>query len=99
MNVDFSFCLIFIRNSISLEQNQFFLGTQAFASPTDMASSGIWENVHLSKTPTLDGVCGKLSFIIILNICQIFLFVLLTDGKSTLYIVYDRCCCHIIFKH
>ena len=61
-----------------------------------MASSGVWENVHISKTPTFDGVCGKLSFITILNVCQIFLFVLLTDGKSTLYIVYDRCYCHII---
>ena len=28
-------------NSISLEQNQFLLGTQAFASPPDMASSGV----------------------------------------------------------
>ena len=41
-----------IRNSISLEQNQFFLRTQAFASPTDMASSGLWENIILTKTPT-----------------------------------------------
>ena len=88
-----------LRNSISLEQNQFFLGTQAFASPTDMASSGVWENILLSKTPTLDGVCGILSFIIFLNICQIFLFVLLTGGKSTLYIVYDRCYCHIFLNH
>ena len=29
-----------------------FYGTQAFTSPTDMASSGVWENVILSKTPT-----------------------------------------------
>ena len=49
----FSSILNSLRNSISLEQNQFFLGTQAFASPTDMASSGIWENVHLSKTTHL----------------------------------------------
>ena len=50
-----------------------------------MASSGVWENIHLSKTPTLDGVYGILSFIIILilNIAKYFLFVLLTDGKST----------------
>ena len=86
-----------LRNSFYLEQNQFFLGTQAFTSPSDMASYGVWENVHISNTPTFDGVCGKLSFIIILNICQICLFVMLTDGKSTLYIVYDRCCCHINF--
>ena len=31
---------------------------QAFASPTDMASSGVQENVFLATTPTLDGVCG-----------------------------------------
>ena len=61
MNVDFSFCLIFNKNSISLEQNQFFQRTQAFSSPNDMASSGIWENIVLSKTPTFDGVCGMLS--------------------------------------
>ena len=41
--------------------NQFFQRTQAFTSPTDMASSGVWENVILSKTPTFDGVCGMLS--------------------------------------
>ena len=37
-----------VKNSISLEQNQFFQRTQAFTSPTDMASSGVWENVILS---------------------------------------------------
>ena len=57
------------KNSISLEQNQFFQRTQAFASPTDMASSGVWENIVLSKTPTFDGVCGMLSFTIWI-ICQ-----------------------------
>ena len=31
-----------LRNSISLERHQFFLGTQAFTSPTDMASFGVW---------------------------------------------------------
>ena len=74
-----------LSNSISLEQNQFFLGTQAFASPTDMASSGVWENIHLSKTATLDGVCGILSFIIILNICQIFFvsLALITGHQTT----------------
>ena len=51
----------YIKNSIFLEQNQFFHRTQAFASPTDMASSGVWENVILSKTPSFDGVCGMLS--------------------------------------
>ena len=33
-----------LSNSISLQQNHFFLGTQAFTSPTDMASSGVWEH-------------------------------------------------------
>ena len=40
----------------SLEQNNFFPGTQAFASPPDLASSGVWENIIPSKTPTFDGV-------------------------------------------
>ena len=30
-----------------------------------MASSGIWKNIILTKTPTFDGVCGMLFFIII----------------------------------
>ena len=34
-----------IRNSIFSETEQFFPGTQAFASPPDMASSGVWENI------------------------------------------------------
>ena len=50
----------------SLKQNKFFQGTQAFTSPTDMASSGVWENVILSKTPTSDGVCGMLFFTILI---------------------------------
>ena len=29
-----------------------------------MASSGVWENVFLTITPTSDGVCGMLYFII-----------------------------------
>ena len=31
-----------------------------------MASSGVWENVILSKTPTLDGVCGIFFFTILI---------------------------------
>ena len=38
---------------------------QAIASPTDMASSGVKENVFLATTPTLDGVCGMLLYIIL----------------------------------
>ena len=56
-------------NSISLQQNQFLIGTQAFASPPDMASSGVWENIILTKTPTFEGLCRMLYFII-LNFCQ-----------------------------
>ena len=41
-----------------------FPGTQAFASPPDMASSGVWENIILYKTLTIDGVCGMLYYII-----------------------------------
>ena len=44
-------------NSISLQQNQFLLGTQAFASPPDIASNGVWENIILTKTSTFEGVC------------------------------------------
>ena len=62
--------ILTIRNSISEEQNQFFQRTQAFASPTDMASSGVWENIILSKTPTFDGVCGKLTFTIFDNFAK-----------------------------
>ena len=38
----------------------------------DMASSGVWENIILTKTPTFEGVCGMLYFIIFLNYCQMF---------------------------
>ena len=61
-------------NSISLQQNQFLMETQAFASPPDMASSGVWENIILTKTPTFEGVCRMLYFII-LNFCQKFFVV------------------------
>ena len=42
-----------------------FLLTHAFASPTDMASSSVKENIILAITPTLDGVCGMLLYIIL----------------------------------
>ena len=65
MHVDFSFCLIFIKELNFLwNRTIFFPGTQAFASPPDMASSGVWENIILYKTPTIDGVCGMLCYII-----------------------------------
>ena len=38
---------------------------QAFASLSDMASSSVWENVFLATTPTFDGVCGMLWYIIL----------------------------------
>ena len=47
-----------MRNSIFSGTEPLFPGTQAFASPSDMASSGVWGNIKLSKTPTFDGVCG-----------------------------------------
>ena len=91
-------------NSISLQQNQFLLGTQAFTSPPDMASSGVWENIILTKTSTFEGVCRMLYFIIFLNFLP-NVWNLLTDGKSTFCCwqmvgqlsidVYDRCYCHI----
>ena len=55
-------CIFFsLRNSISLEPNQFFLGTQAFASPTDMASSGVWDWQKLVFPEKNDSVQEKLS--------------------------------------
>ena len=70
-----------------------------------MASSGVWENVILPKTPTFEGVSGILYYIIFLNLLSTFL-VLLTDGKSTfvmltdfsqLLLRFDRCYCQLLF--
>ena len=52
-------------NWFSLQQNRFSLRSQAFTSAPDMASSGVWENVLLTITPTFDGVCRMLWFIIL----------------------------------
>ena len=57
-----------IRKLNSLQQDQFLLVTQAFTSPPDMASSGVWENVIFPKTPTFEGVSGILYYIIFLNL-------------------------------
>ena len=65
------------------------MGTQAFTSPPDMASSVVWENIIFTKTPTFEGVCRMLHFII-LNFCQNFVVVfLLTYGKSTFILLTD----------
>ena len=88
MNVDFSSCLVYIRKLNSLQQDQFFLVTQAFASPPDMASSGVWENVILPKTPTFEGVSGILYYIIFLNLLPNFL-ILLTDIKPNVVMLTD----------
>ena len=37
-----------------------------------MVSSGVWENIILSKTPTIDGVCGMLIFKILIFVGIIF---------------------------
>ena len=64
-----------IRNSIFSGTEQFFLGTQAFTSPPDIASSGVWENIFLIKTPRFDGVCGMFYlYNIILDNCQKIIF-------------------------
>ena len=39
-----------------------------------MASSGVWENIILSKTPTFDVVCGMLIFTILIYVGIILLF-------------------------
>ena len=49
----------------SVTEYIFYLRAQAFASPADMASSTVKENVFLAITPTLDGVCGMLLYIIL----------------------------------
>ena len=64
--------LFTLESWISLQQDQFLLVTQAFASPPDMASSGVWENVILPKTPTFEGVSGILYYIIFLNLLPNF---------------------------
>ena len=62
------FIVIIIRKLNFSKTEQIFQGTQAFTSPTDMASSGVCENIILSKTPTFDGVCGMLIFSILIFI-------------------------------
>ena len=52
---------------ISLYQNRFSHGSQAFTSSLDMASSGVWKNIYLTITPTFVGVCGMLFFIILVG--------------------------------
>ena len=70
MHVGFSFCLIFnIATRFLYNRTDFFLRTHAFTSPTDMASSSVRENVNLTITPTYDGVCGMLFYIILVLIC------------------------------
>ena len=84
-----------LRNSIFSVTEQFFPGTEGFASPPDMASSDVWENIILSKTPLFDGVCGMFFlYNIILDNCQKVVFcqfLLTTNGKSIINIQYDRC--------
>ena len=83
---------ILLESSISLQQNQILLGTQAFTSPPDMASSGVWENVILPKTPTFGGVSGILYLIIFLNFAKYFcqIFVIVDRWYINCYYV-DRC--------
>ena len=69
-----------------------------------MASSGVWENVILSKTPTLDGVCGLLFFTILIFwelFCQMLAYLpvcYVGRWHSQLFNVdCDRCYCHQLF--
>ena len=56
---------------ISFSITEYILSqSTSFHSPTDMASSSVKENIILAITPTLDGVCGMLLYII-LNFGQI----------------------------
>ena len=75
MHVDFSFCLISNKELYFLWNRTIFPGTQAFTSPPDMASSGVWENIILSNTPTFDGVCGMFFlYNILLDNCQMWVY-------------------------
>ena len=65
-------CKFVLESSISLQQDQFLLVTQAFVSPPDMASSGVWKNVILPKTLTFEGVSGILYYTIFLNVLPNF---------------------------
>ena len=58
--------VFFLGTLIFSGTEQFFLGTEAFTSPSDMVLSGVWENIILCKTPTFDGVCGKFFYIILI---------------------------------
>ena len=65
MYVDFSFCFFYHIKAYFSITEYIFGRTQAFTNPTDLASSGVWENVYLGNTPTFDGVCGIIIFIIL----------------------------------
>ena len=56
MNVGFSFCFIILFMSLSLYNRIIFQVDTSFCQSTDLASSGVWENVSLCNTLTLDGV-------------------------------------------
>ena len=78
-------------------------------NPTDLASSGVWENVMLCKIPTFDGVCGILFFIILLahlfaitvqtcwHSCQCV--AIMADGIANFFLAgCNRCYCHSNWK-
>ena len=53
-----------------------------------MASSGVWENFLLCKTPTLDGVCRIFIFIIF--------YVIFLIGRCNSYMVEYQMWCHML---
>ena len=65
-------CNLYYSSLFLYNRINFFEGTQSFANKTNLASSCILENVMLCKTPTCDGVCGIICFIILLaHLCTI----------------------------
>ena len=59
-----------------------------------MASSGVLEYVILSRTPTLDGVCGLLFFTILIFVGIVFAkcwhisqYVMLADGIANFFLM------------
>ena len=50
------YLIVYVLGSNFLYNRIYFQKTQAFANPTDLASSGVWENVFPTKTSGFDGV-------------------------------------------
>ena len=65
VDVNFSFCLIIF---VGLNEVRYFYNginfqiNTSFCQLTNMASSGVWENVLLAKTPRCVGACVSIKY-------------------------------------